>query len=52
MERVGPSPGQGCWAFQVALALKNPPATGGDVRDTVQLLGWEDSPGGRHDNPL
>ena len=39
MERVGPSPGQGCWAFRVALALKNPPANGGDVRDTGSAPG-------------
>ena len=39
MERVGPSPGQGCWAFQLALVLKNPPANGGDVRDMGSLPG-------------
>ena len=39
MERVGPAPGQGCWAVHVALALKNPPANGGDVRDMGSLPG-------------
>ena len=29
-------------ASQVTLAVKNPPATAGDVRDQVQFLGQED----------
>ena len=29
-------------ASQVVLVVKNPPAHAGDVRDTVQPLGWED----------
>ena len=29
-------------ASQVALVVKNPPATAGDVRDWVRSLGWED----------
>ena len=27
----------------MALVVKNPPANAGDIRDTVQSLGWEDS---------
>ena len=30
------------WASQVALAVKNPPANAGDLRDAVQSLGWKD----------
>ena len=30
----------------------NLPANTGDIRNGVQSLGWEDSPGGRNDNPL
>ena len=30
------------WASQVALVVKTPPANAGDVRDTVEFLGWED----------
>ena len=32
------------WASQVTLVLKKPPASAGDVRDTVESLGWEDPP--------
>ena len=30
------------WASQVALVIKNPPASAGDIRDTGLTLGWED----------
>ena len=30
------------WASQVALVVKNPPASAGDIRDTTASLGWED----------
>ena len=30
------------WASQVALVIKNPPATAGDTRDQVLSLGGED----------
>ena len=41
-----------CWASQVALEVKNLPASAGDIRDlgSIPVLGR--SPGGRHDNPL
>ena len=29
-------------AFQMVLALKNPPANAGDLRDATLILGWED----------
>ena len=29
-------------ASQVALVVKNPPSTAGDIRVSVQSLGWED----------
>ena len=32
--------------------VKNLPANAGDIRDTVQSLGQEDSPGGGRGNPL
>ena len=39
-------------ASQVVLAVKNPPASAGDVRDT-SLIPWSGrSPGGGHGNPL
>ena len=31
------------WASQVALVVKKPPATAGDVSDVGLILGWEDS---------
>ena len=33
-------------------ASGNPPASAGDTETWVQSLAQEDSPGGRHDNPL
>ena len=36
----------------MALEVKNPPASAGDIRDTGSILRSERSPGGRHDNPL
>ena len=41
-----------CWAFQVALVIKDPPANAGDIRDKDSITGWGRSPGGRHGNPL
>ena len=40
------------WASQVALAVKNPPANAGDMRDSSLILGSGRSPGGGHGNPL
>ena len=37
---------------QVLLVVRNLPANAGDIREQVQSLGWEDSPGGGHGNPL
>ena len=39
------------WASQVALVVKNLPATAGDVRDT-DLISGLGFPGGGHGNPL
>ena len=41
------------WASpsQVVLVVKNPPTSVGDIRDTVQSLGWEESSGGGHGSP-
>ena len=39
-------------ASQVALAVKNPPANAGDLRDVGSIPGSGRSPGGRHGNPL
>ena len=36
---------------QVTLAVKNTPASAGDVRDTVSIPGSGRSPGGGHSNP-
>ena len=38
--------------IQVALAVKNPPANTGDVRDKGLILGLGKSPGGGNGNPL
>ena len=40
------------WASQVVLAVKNPPANAGDVRDVGLIPGLGRSPGGGHGNPL
>ena len=37
---------------QVAMVVKNPPASAGDLRDTGPIPGWVRSPGRRHGNPL
>ena len=37
---------------QVALVVKNPPASAGDVRDSGSISGSGRSPGGGHGNPL
>ena len=39
-------------AFQVALVVKNPPATAEDTETLVQSLGWEDPLEGGRGNPL
>ena len=39
-------------ASQVALVVKNPPASAGDIRDMGSISGSGRSPGGRHGNPL
>ena len=41
-----------CWASQVVLVVKNPPANAGDVRDMGSIPGSGRSPGGGHGNPL
>ena len=41
-----------CWAFQMVLVVKNPPASADDTRDTRSIPGLGRSPGGEHDNPL
>ena len=40
------------WASQVALVVKNPPASARDVRGQGSAPGLERFPGGRHCNPL
>ena len=40
------------WASQVALVVKNPPASAGDLRDVGSIPGLGRSPGGGHGNPL
>ena len=39
-------------ASQVALAVRNPPANAGDVRDAGSIPGLRISPGGGHSKPL
>ena len=39
-------------ASQVALVVKNPPASAGDVRDMGSIPGLERSPGEGNGNPL
>ena len=39
-------------APQVALVVKNPPASAGDVRDVGLIPGLGGSPGGGHGNPF
>ena len=39
-------------ASQVALVIKNPPASAGDERDSGSISGLERSPGGGHGIPL
>ena len=40
------------WASQVALVVKNQPATPGDARDKGSVPGLGRFPGGGHGNPL
>jgi len=37
---------------QMVLAVKNPPANAGDLRDASSIPGLGRSPGGGHGNPL
>ena len=37
---------------QVVLVVNNPPANGGDIRNTGSIPGLGRSPGGGHGNPL
>ena len=39
-------------ASQVALVVKNQPASAEDLRDMDLIPGWGRSPGGEHGNPL
>ena len=40
------------WASQMALVVKNPPASAGDIRDAGLIPGLERSPGEGNGNPL
>ena len=40
------------WASQVALVIKNPSASAGDIRNVGSVSGWGRSPGGGHGNLL
>ena len=40
------------WASQVALVVKNPPASAGGIRDAGSIPGPGRSPGGGHGKPL
>ena len=40
------------WASQVALVVKTPPASAGEVRDVGSIPGLGRSPGGGNGNPL
>ena len=51
MNDVCPKP-YSMWASQVALMVKNPPASAGDVRDAGLIPGSGRSPGGGQGNPL
>ena len=42
----------GNWASQVALVVKNPPASAGDTRDAGSVPGSRRSPGEENGNPL
>ena len=46
------TPIQSNWGFQVALAVKNPPANVGDIRDLSLIPGSGRSPRRGHSNPL
>ena len=39
-------------ASQVVLVVKNLSANGEDLKDVGSILGWGNSPGRGHDNPL
>ena len=41
-----------CFAENLTLVVKNPPANAGVSRDVGSILGLGRSPGGGHDNPL
>ena len=40
------------WASHMSLAVKDPPANSGEVRDVVLIPGWRRIPGEGHGNPL
>ena len=40
------------WASQVALVVKNPPASSGNIRDIDSVPQWGGFPRGGHGNPL
>ena len=40
------------WASQVALVVKSPPTSAGDIRNACSVPGLARSPGGGHGNPL
>ena len=44
--------GKSLGASQVVLAVKNPPANAGDIKDVSSILGLGRSPRGGHGNPL
>ena len=51
--KLGPAIALGAtWDSQVALVVKNPPASAGDVRDMGSVPGLGRSPGGGNGNPL
>ena len=45
-------PTRGRWASQVALVVKNPPASAGDAKDVGSFPWWGRSPGGGNGSPL
>ena len=40
------------YMYQVAVVVKNPPASTGDIRDISLIPGSQRFPGGGHGNPL
>ena len=52
IKRVKGKPYSGRWPSQVALAVKNLPASAGDKRDMGLIPGSGRSPGGGYSNPV